>query len=119
MSNLYLIFEKPLKTKELFSFVASRRSSDDCRRCILGRRSEFLISFHCQFKVLVFKALHVSAPSYKKCLHLHLQITEISVFLWDNADHGAQKEAARDKTRTVKVAGSFQRKSDKCSLNCF
>lgn len=118
MSNLYF-FLKPLKTKELFSFITSQRHSDDCRRCILGSWREFLICFHCQFKVLVFKALKVSVPSYKKCLHLHLQITEISVFLRDSADHRGQKEAAGDKTCTIKVAVSFQRKSDKCSLDHF
>lgn len=68
---------------------------------------------------MVFKALAVSVPSYRKCLHLHLQITEIAVFLRDNAGRKVQKETARDKTFTVKVAVSFQRKSDKHSLNCF
>lgn len=56
---------------------------------------------------MVFKALAVSVPSYRKCLHLHLQITEIAVFLRDNAGCRVQKEAARDKTFTVKVAVSF------------
>lgn len=115
----YQISTSFLKSLWKTNFPSWSHSSDDSMHCILGSLRGFIICFRCQLKVLDFKALDESVPSYKKCLHLNLQITEIPVFSVTMQTTESRRKQPGTKYTHILVAGIFQRKSDKCNLNNF
>lgn len=113
----YQISTSFLKSLLETSFPSWPYSSDDSGHCILWSWRGFLICFHCQLK-----ALNVSVPSYKKMpatASTNHRDTDLGSSGTMQTTESRRKQPGTKHTLTILVAGIFQRKSDKCSLNHF